>query len=229
MASLSSRLEALARNRTAVIGSGAGVVLVYLAWRQLRAQQAPIIVSAPASASAADTGATDLSAFQAGASAAGMGYDFGQAALGLAGSAVTDLGGVASTLAGSQADMGSTLSGALSDAIGKLTAPAPSITTTTTTPPAGGTPVPPRWWPSTLATPPSSAVGWIQVASGSLNYYSVSGTTAKPVGTMSGGFPDYVDRVLAVQLAAGGSTTLVHLVKHAKWIGKSRGAYHAKA
>ena len=50
MASADARLQAFLRNRTAVVGAGAGVVLVFLAWRQLRAAQSPIVVAAPSSA-----------------------------------------------------------------------------------------------------------------------------------------------------------------------------------
>ena len=47
---------------------------------------------------------------------------------------------------------------------------------------------------------------------------------------LTGGFTAYVDRVLHVTLGTG-STTLVHLVsgKYAgRWIGLSRGTWHAK-
>ena len=117
---LEQRLRALGRNPTAVVGAAAGVGLVWIGWRQLRQSPAPIVIAGPATAP--DTGATAVAAFQAGAAAASSGFDtgaaLGQSALGLAGSAVGDLGGAVGTLAGSQADMGATLSGALSDAIG---------------------------------------------------------------------------------------------------------------
>jgi hypothetical protein len=202
---LEAQLRAFARNRTAVIGSGAGVVLVFLAWRQLRAQQAPIVIASPSSGSAVDTGATadPLAAFSAGASAAASGYGsgvaLGQSALGLAGSVVSDLGSVAGTLASSQADMGSTLSSSLSDAIGALTTPtqAPPITVTITNPglPVTPTPTPsptptPTPTPSPTPTPtptpspsPSTANRWTLVFRSATPVYGSKGSTS-PVGTI---------------------------------------------
>jgi hypothetical protein len=240
---LEQQARAFSRNRTAVVGSGAGVVLVFLGWRQLRAQQAPIVLAAPA-AGATDTGATSLSAFQAGASAASSGFDtgaaLGQGALGLAGNVVGYLGDATSTLAGSQADLGGSLADALSSLMGYLTTPGatlpvpPSPTPlpgTTPTPAPTPTPTPTQWWPSSLGTPPASAVGYIVVASANLNTYSVSGTRATVNGTISGGFTAYADRLLGVTLSTGGTTTLVHLVSGrnaGRWIGKSRGTWHPK-
>lgn len=223
-------------NRTAVIGAGAGVVLVVLAYGQLRKTPAAIVVTGGST----DTGASDLSAYQAGAAAAGSGFDtgaaLGQAGIGLAGSVVGSLSDVALGLAGSQADMGNTLAGALQDTIGAITtptaspAPAPSPTPT-----PGGTPTPPGpapWWPASLGTPPAGAIGYIVVGSGTLNTYSVSGTTAtRQAGSISGGFTAYVNRLLSVTLTGGGSTRLVHLASgkySGRWIGQSRGAWHPK-
>lgn len=150
---LEQRLRALGRNPTAVVGAAAGVGLVWIGWRQLRQSPAPIVIAGPATAP--DTGATAVAAFQAGAAAASSGFDtgaaLGQSALGLAGSAVGDLGGAVGTLAGSQADMGATLSGALSDAIGAITQPAQSpAPAPAPAPQPGTTPVPPPPSPSQL-------------------------------------------------------------------------------
>lgn len=131
--SVGQEIRAAMRNRATVVGAVAGVVLVYLGWRQLSAiQAAPASAAAPAPASGAtDTGSVDaatlLSAYGAGASAASSGFSsgaaLGQSGIGVAGSAVTDVSGVASTLAGSQSDMGATLSGTLAAAIAALTTP----------------------------------------------------------------------------------------------------------
>lgn len=177
------------RNRIGFLASAAAIVGVGVAYLNMRRGAAPIIVQSPVATDAGGSSTSDLSAYQAGAAAAGSGFDTGAAlgtsALGIAGTVVSSLGDALSTIAQSQADVAGSATGALSDALGQVTTPIVPIYSSPPPlpPPApapGGTPIPPGptpTWPAILgATKPARATGYVVVNGGSFFRYIPGGT-----------------------------------------------------
>lgn len=236
--------RAFRENRWTGIGAVAVIVGVIFAYASLRKASPPVVIAGGAD-TGAGTGTSDLSAFTAGASAAGSGFDtgaaLGQGALGLAGSVVSDIAGMGSTLAWSQAQVAasatSDLAAAYAAFIDRLqpdpgnpppdavipspVAPLPIPSAPVPVPAPAPAPAPAPWWPSGIGTPPASALGAIVIPAGSLQLYAVSGTTASVSGsTTTGGFTAWYDRIASFSVS-GTATTLVHLISgplSGRWI-----------